>query len=95
VNYDGISSGRSNISCGMGSAAGAGARRVGAGFDLRFLVFFAARAGFRRVEDFFDAFGLALDRFGALRFRFFAMSAPSDLVGLRILSQKLDKLTPA
>jgi hypothetical protein len=60
------------------------------------LLLFAARAGFlRRVEDFFDAFGLAFDRFGALLFRFFAMSAPPDLVGQRILSQKLDKLTPA
>lgn len=100
LNYDGISSGRSNISsCSAGSATGAGgagARRAGAGFDLRFLLLFAARAGFfRRVEDFFDAFGLALDLFGALLFRFFAMSAPPDLVGQRILSQKLDKLTPA
>jgi hypothetical protein len=68
----------SNIGSSEVAGDGIGARRAGArraaGGALRAVFFLAARAGFFRAADFFEAFGLAFDRLVAAFFaRFFAI----------------------
>jgi hypothetical protein len=69
----------SNIGSSAAAGAGiAGARRAGArraaGRALRAVFFLAARAGFFRAADVFEAFGLAFDRrAAAFLARFFAI----------------------